>query len=178
MKNIKLIISGFGGQGALFAGRVLSQSVMQEDYQVTFLASYGAEMRGGTANCHIKISDTPIGSPLIENPNALIALNLPSFNRYIKSLEPNGDLILNSSLINQDVSINDLKVIKIPASEIAEEIGSIKAANIVCLGAFIKISNIVKIETVESALIYVLGNKHKKLTEINLQALRKGFSTI
>src|SRR5512139_3241904 len=135
----ELIISGFGGQGALFAGQILSYAASEAGKFVTWIPSYGPEMRGGTAHCTVVISDEPIGSPLVRRPTSVIALNLPSFQKYEGLVKPSGLLVYNSSLIDARPMRGDIRYAAVPANVIAEQLGNVRQANVVLLGAFLAV---------------------------------------
>lgn len=176
----EIIISGFGGQGALFAGQLLAYAGMDAGKYVTWIPSYGPEMRGGTAHCTVVVSDEPIGSPLIRHPSAVIALNLPSLDRYEGLVKPGGLLIYNSSLISRPVYRTDLRVIAVPANDISIEEtllmgeGDARLANVVVLGTLVAATGIVPLETVEAALIAHLPARHQRWLAPNQAALRRG----
>jgi 2-oxoglutarate ferredoxin oxidoreductase subunit gamma len=171
---IKTIFAGFGGQGVLSMGLNLAQAAMVEGKHVTYLPSYGAEVRGGTANCTVAVSDEDIASPVASSPEFIVVMNKPSLFRFQNLLESAGVLFINSSLIDAETTRGDIEVILVPANTIAEELGSPKAANMVMLGAFIKKSNLVSLETVIEELKNVLGKK-KSLLGINTKALKTGY---
>ena len=170
----EIIIAGFGGQGVLFAGQVLAYAAMDNGMEVTWIPSYGPEMRGGTANCTVIISDEEIGSPLVRNPKALIAMNLPSLDKYESTVAENGTLILNSSLIERNVEREDLQCVRVPANEIAESLGDKRMTNIVMVGSLLVAEPVLPIEAIEAALQDHLPERHKKLLPLNYQALREG----
>lgn len=170
----EVIIAGFGGQGVLFAGQLLSYTAMDEGKEVTWIPSYGPEMRGGTANCTVVISDEEIGSPLVKNPTAVIAMNLPSLEKFEDLVEEDGVLVVNASMINREVTRKDIKVVSIPANEIAGEIGSERAVNMVLVGALLGNMDLLSIEAVEKALKAHLPERHKKFLPLNIEALHKG----
>jgi 2-oxoglutarate ferredoxin oxidoreductase subunit gamma len=170
----EIIISGFGGQGALFAGQILAYTAMDEGRHVTWIPSYGPEMRGGTANCTVIISDDDIGSPLVHYPTAAIAMNLPSLDKYEPLIAPGGVLIVNSSLTNRAANRRDIRVISFPANAIAEELGNTRLANLIMAGAVLSATRVLTIESVEKALEVHLPQRHQKLLEANRQALRRG----
>jgi 2-oxoglutarate ferredoxin oxidoreductase subunit gamma len=170
---IKTIFTGFGGQGALSMGLNLAQAAMAEGKNVTYLPSYGAEVRGGTANCTVAISDEDIASPVASSPEFIVVMNKPSLVRFQNLLQSGGVLFINSSLVDAETTRGDIEVIRIPANTIAEELGSPKSANMVMLGAFIKKSNLVSLETVIEELKNVLKKK-KSLIDINTKALKTG----
>ena len=173
MQN-EIVIAGFGGQGVLFAGQVLAYAAMDGGKEVTWIPSYGPEMRGGTANCTVIIADEEIGSPLVRNPQALIAMNLPSLDKYEPLITQDGTLIVNQSLVNRPVQREDLQTIFIPANEMAESLGDKRLTNIVMVGALLAQLPVLSIESVEDALKDHLPERHKKLLPLNYQALRAG----
>ncbi len=174
MAEERIIIAGFGGQGVLMLGKLLAEAGMNEGKQVTWLPSYGPEMRGGTANCNVIISDEAIGAPIVTEATGLIAMNLPSLDRFESSVLPGGWLLLNSSLIPRAPSRRDLRVLSIPANDIAQRQGSPKVANVVLLGACLALCNPVQKASVASAIEEVLGKTRQHLLSINLNALEAG----
>ena len=174
---IKTIFAGFGGQGVLSMGLNLAQAAMLENLHVTYLPAYGAEVRGGTANCTVSVSDEEIASPVASAPTFVVAMNQPSMIRFQNRLQSGGIFFLNSSLINEQVSRGDLEIVNVPANTLAEEMGNVKSANMIMLGAFIKKSNILHIDSVIEGLNVALkGNK--KLITINTDALKKGYDLL
>lgn len=170
----EVIVSGFGGQGVLFIGQLLAYTGMDEGKEVTWIPSYGPEMRGGTANCTVVISDEEIGSPFVKNPTAVIAMNLPSLDKYEPLVESGGVLVVNTSMVNREVAREDITVVNIPANDIAEEIGSGRSANMVMLGALLGNMDLLSLEAVEKALEGHMPERHKKFLSANKEALRKG----
>ena len=170
----RIIISGFGGQGIMLIGRLLAYAGMIEGKKVAWMPSYGPEMRGGTANCTVIISSNEIGSPIVSHPKILIAMNQPSLDKFELTVNKDGLIIMNDSLIEREVKRNDVKVIKIPADDIADKLGNSRAANMVILGAYVEQSEIVKMDTVCKALDKALAGRDKKLLELNKEALKKG----
>jgi len=170
----EIIFSGFGGQGALFAGQLLAYAAMDEGKHVTWIPSYGPEMRGGTAHCIVIVSDEEIGAPIIRNPTAAVVLNIPSMDKYESLIKPNGVLVINRSLITKPATRPDIAALDVPANDIATELGNVRMANVVLLGALLEASNIVSIESVSKALESHLPEKRKHLAGPNQQALRKG----
>jgi 2-oxoglutarate ferredoxin oxidoreductase subunit gamma len=170
----EIIISGFGGQGALFAGQLLAYGALAEGRYVTWIPSYGPEMRGGTANCTVIISDEEIGSPLVRNPKAAVVLNLPSLDKYEPLVVPGGILVANSSLINRGPSRFDITSVFIPANELAETLGNRRLLNMVTLGALLACLPVLPLEAIERALKDHLPARHSKLLPVNYQALRQG----
>jgi len=171
----EIIIAGFGGQGVLFGGQVLAYAAMDTDKDVTWIPSYGPEMRGGTANCTVVIADHEIGSPLVKNPPLAIALNLPSFDKYEEVLAPGGTLIVNQSMVDREAKRDDINVIFVPCNEIAEEIGDKKLMNMVAIGALLTALPEVTIKDIEKALEGHLPARHKHLLPKNYEALKRGY---
>jgi 2-oxoglutarate ferredoxin oxidoreductase subunit gamma len=171
----EIIIAGFGGQGVLFGGQVVAYAAMDAGKEVTWIPSYGPEMRGGTANCTVVIADDEIGSPLVKNPPLAIALNLPSFDKYEESLATGGTLIVNQSMVDREAKRADINVVMVPCNEIAEEIGDKKLLNMVAVGALLTVLPEVTIQDVEKALEGHLPARHKHLLPKNFEALRRGF---
>jgi 2-oxoglutarate ferredoxin oxidoreductase subunit gamma len=169
-----VILSGFGGQGILFAGQLLTHAGMEAGWEVTWIPSYGPEMRGGTANCTVVISDEPIGSPLIRNPMIAVVLSPEAMAKYEPLVQPGGLLVVNSSLVREPATRPDLKVIEIPASELATELGTVKMANVVMLGALLGARPIVDMATVERVLEKQLQGNKRRMVEPNQRALRAG----
>lgn len=170
----EIIISGFGGQGVLFAGQLLAYTGLAEGRHVTWIPSYGPEMRGGTAHCTVIISDDEIGSPLVRNPDALLVLNPPSLDKYAPLVSPGGVLIVDSSLVTAGANRDDIQEIRLPAKEIAAELGVPQIANVVMLGALAQATGVARIETLEQVLQEHLGARHRDTLEANRRALRRG----
>ena len=170
----EVIVSGFGGQGVLFIGQLLGYTGLDEGKEVTWIPSYGPEMRGGTANCTVVVSDEEIGSPFVKNPTAVIAMNLPSLDKYEDLVKPGGVLVVNASMVNRAVDRDDIIVVSIPANEIAEELGSMRSVNMVMLGALLGNLDLLSLDAVEKALEGHLPQRHQRFLEANKQALRKG----
>ncbi len=172
----KIIISGFGGQGVMLSGNILCYGGMKEGKFVSFFPSYGAEMRGGTANCQIIISDEPIGSPVVDGPDILMAFNKPSYLKFSSKVRPHGTTILNSDLYtNENLLDND---IEIPGNTLAAEAGSSLTLNTVMLGAMISASSAVDIKSIEKAIPEALGEKKRKFWDMNIKAMYLGFNHI
>lgn len=172
--QIEIVISGFGGQGALFAGQVLAYAAMDAGRHVTWIPSYGPEMRGGTAHCTIIIADDEIGSPLVRYPAAVIAMNQPSLDKYEPLVASGGVLIVNASLTTRRPQRADIRLVEIPANAIAEELGNVRLANIVLTGALLAATGALPVEAVEQALGAHLPERHRHLQAANSQALRRG----
>lgn len=171
----EIIIAGFGGQGVLFGGQVVAYAAMDAGKEVTWIPSYGPEMRGGTANCTVVIADDEIGSPLVKNPPLAIALNLPSFDKYEETLATGGTLIVNKSMVDRAAKRDDINVIMVPCNEIAEEIGNKKLMNMVAVGALLTVLDDITLKDVEKALEGHLPKRHAHLLPKNFEALRRGF---
>ena len=170
----EIVIAGFGGQGILFAGQLLAYAGMGEGKEVTWFPSYGPEMRGGTANCTTIIADEEIGAAVVRNPKAVIVMNLPSFDRYVKEVKPGGVLVINSSLIERKVERQDITAIYIPGNQIAEKLGEARLANLALLGGLLANLEVLPIEALEKALKDHLPVRHQRLLPLNIQALREG----
>jgi 2-oxoglutarate ferredoxin oxidoreductase subunit gamma len=170
----EIIFSGFGGQGALFAGQLLAYAALDSGLHVTWIPSYGPEMRGGTAHCTVVISDAPIGSPLVRRPSAAVVLNLPSFEKYEPLVKAGGVLVYNSSLINKSPGRADIRYLPIPANDIAEELGNVRQANVVLLGGYLAITGALPLEAVEQALERHLPERQRRFLASNKEALRRG----
>lgn len=169
-----IIISGFGGQGTLFAGQVLTYAGMAAGKEVTWIPSYGPEMRGGTANCTVVISDNLIGSPLVLNPDIVIAMNLPSLEKYEALVKEGGYLLANSSLINKEFTRDGINSFFIPANKLAEDLGNSKMASMLITGAMIEFTGILTLDQVKSALENNIAERHKKTIPLNFEAIDKG----
>lgn len=170
----EIVIAGFGGQGVMFAGQVLAYAAMDAGKEVTWIPSYGPEMRGGTANCTVIISDEEIGSPMVLNPKAVIVLNLPSLDKYEPLIVSGGVLVANSSLINRAIERTDIEAVFLPANEIAESIGDKRLTNMTALGAMLARLPVLPLEAIEKALEDHLPERHKSLLSVNFEALRQG----
>lgn len=172
MANI--IIAGFGGQGVLVMGQMITYAGMTEDKAVSWMPSYGPEQRGGTCNCSVVVTEGEIGSPLVTVPDVAIVMNGPSFERFEPKVGKEGLLIYNSSLIHHTSERDDIRVIGVPANEIADELGNSRVANMVMLGAFIGATGLVAEASIEKALHAVLSERHHHLIPLNMQALERG----
>jgi len=170
----EIIIAGFGGQGILFSGQLLSYAAMENDLETTWIPSYGPEMRGGTANCTVIISDEEIGSPVVRNPQVAVAMNRPSLDKYEPLVKKGGYLVVNTSIVDRPVERKDINVILVPANEVAEELGDRRMANMVILGALLANLSILPLEAIEKALREHLPERHHVLLPKNYQALREG----
>ena len=175
METTKYLFAGFGGQGILFSGKVLAYKGLTENKNVSWLPSYGPEMRGGTANCSVIISDTPVGSPIVSNPDVLIAMNLPSLDLYESKVQKGGIIFVDSSLVERKVVRDDVKVFYIPATKIASDNNIPKLANMIIVGKVLKETNgFENEEGVNEALKKVISAKHSDMLEVNLKAMRLG----
>ncbi len=170
----EIITAGFGGQGVLFTGQLLTYAAMDEGREVTWIPSYGPEMRGGTANCTVVISDEEIGSPMVSDPQAVIAMNLPSLDKYEGKVRPGGVLVVSESMVDRAVSRQDIKVVMVKANEIAEELGDKRMMNMVLLGALIANLPVIPLEAIEKALAGHLPERHHKMLPKNYEALKRG----
>ncbi len=171
----QILIAGFGGQGVLFAGKFLAYKGLLEDKQVSWLPSYGPEMRGGTANCSIIISDEPVGSPIVSKPDVLIAMNLPSLDKYENEAVSGATIIVDSTLITRKVNRTDVNVFYIPATKMAKDMNAPSLANMIMLGKMIKESNAVNIDNLEDAMKKVVPPKKADLISVNLSAVKLGY---
>jgi 2-oxoglutarate ferredoxin oxidoreductase subunit gamma len=170
----ELIIAGFGGQGVLFAGQLLAYAAMDEGREVTWIPSYGPEMRGGTANCTVIIADEEIGSPLVRNPHAVVAMNLPSLDKYEPLLKPGGVQVVNTSMVNRAAQRSDVTTVLIPGNEIAESLGDQRMTNMVLLGGLLANLPVLSLAALERALKAHLPVRHHRLLPMNIQALTRG----
>jgi 2-oxoglutarate ferredoxin oxidoreductase subunit gamma len=173
---IKTVFSGFGGQGVLSMGHTLASAAMLEGKYVTYFPSYGAEVRGGTANCTVSISDEEIASPVASQPDFVVSMNQPSFLRFQSLFQSGGLILVNSSMVNITSVRGDIEVVEIPTSELAEKLGNLKVANMIILGVFIKVSNITPFTLLLKNLPAILGEKRSRLLKINKEALELGFN--
>ncbi len=172
----EILIAGFGGQGVLFAGKCLAYEGLEENKQVSWLPSYGPEMRGGTASCGVIISDDPVGSPIVSKPTILIAMNLPSLDRYENDTVAGGKIFVDSSLIAREVERKDVDAYYIPATRLANELGTPTLANMIILGKMIKETGLVTLESATEAMKHVVSAKRASLLEANIKALETGFN--
>lgn len=177
-KTTKFLFAGFGGQGILFAGRLLAYCGLMEEKMISWLPSYGPEMRGGTANCSIIISDMEIGSPIVSKPDILVAMNLPSLDKYENDTVNSGMIFYDSSLINREVLRNTVKSFSIPATRLASENNLEGLANMVMLGKVIKESGITEYDIVKKAMQKVVSAKKQALFELNLKAIKLGYDFV
>lgn len=174
MSNI--LLAGFGGQGVLFAGKIMAYAGLMEEKYVSWLPSYGPEMRGGTANCSVCISDQPIGSPLVLNPDVLIAMNLPSYDKFIDAVVPGGIAVIDSSLISKKCERTDIQCFYVPATELADSQGLKGLANIIILGKALEGAKFASLDAVEKAIMKCVPPKKQHLAEPNIKAVKLGMS--
>ncbi|GAB4328532.1 MAG: 2-oxoacid:acceptor oxidoreductase family protein [Calditrichia bacterium] len=172
-KNPEIKAAGFGGQGILLLGLGMAQTGMLEGYNVSWIPSYGPEMRGGTANCHVRISEEPVGSPLVTNPTVLVAMNRPSLEKFEKDVKEGGLIIYDSSLIDVEPTRKDVEIMPLPATKMADELGNTRVANMVVLGAYVGYTNALNLESVYETLNYIISRK--RLININKEAVKKGY---
>ncbi|UCC78446.1 MAG: 2-oxoacid:acceptor oxidoreductase family protein [Candidatus Zixiibacteriota bacterium] len=173
-----IIMSGFGGQGIISGGIMLAYAGMIEGKQVTFFPAYGAEMRGGTANCSVVISSDPVASPVVGNPDSLLIMNEPSLARFEDSLKPDGLMIINSSLVASKPTRTDIAAIEIPVSDLAEGVGNIKTANMVILGAYARKTGAVSIDGLKNSIEKVYVRASASMVEMNKKAIDKGAEAV
>ena len=175
---VATIFSGFGGQGVLSMGSTLASAAMLEGKHVTYLPAYGVEVRGGTANCTVVVSDEEIASPVASNPEFVVAMNQPSFARFQSILQAGGLLCANSSIVNTESARSDIEILTIPTSELAEQLGSMKVANMVMLGALVRASGMISMDAMLENLTAILGEGKAKLLKLNREALLCGYNYI
>lgn len=169
-----IVFAGSGGQGVMFAGQLLCYAAMDEGYNVTWIPSYGPEMRGGTANCFVVISERQIGSPVVQQPDMAVVFNLPSALKFAPTVAPGGLLVVNGSLTNQAISRDDIEVVIIPATDIASRLGSLQLTNMVLLGALLAANPVIPLRALHTALENHLPEHRRNLLALNFQALEQG----
>ncbi len=174
MKTTQILIAGFGGQGILFAGKFLAYKGLLEDLQVSWLPSYGPEMRGGTANCNVILSDDPVGSPIVTSPDVLIAMNLPSLQKYVDTVVPGGQIYVDSTLIAEKVTRTDVEVYYIPATAMAKEAGVSTLANMIIMGHLLQNNNQLSFEGAQVTVEKLVPAKKQELVGLNMKALEAG----
>jgi len=174
--TMKILVAGFGGQGVLFGGKFLVYTGMIAEKQVSWLPSYGPEMRGGTANCSVMISDKPIGSPIVTNPNLLIVMNGPSLDKFEADCEPNAQIIIDSALISRKVTRTDVEAFYIPATQIANDEGLDGLANMIIIGKAIKEANICSVDVLEAAMKKTVPERKKAMFDSNMSAIMRGYN--
>ncbi|MBF0543665.1 MAG: 2-oxoacid:acceptor oxidoreductase family protein [Candidatus Riflebacteria bacterium] len=174
----RIILAGFGGQGILFLGKILAQVGMEAGRHVSWIPAYGPEMRGGTANCTVIISENPIASPLVTVPDTVLAMNGLSVTRFANRIKAGGMLMYNSSLIERQEFRDDVRLVEIPASEIADDLGNARVANLVMAGAYAKFTKLFSFDDIKKTLPSLFSSSKKDLMDINMAALEKGFSFV
>ncbi|MGI6357315.1 MAG: 2-oxoacid:acceptor oxidoreductase family protein [Bacillota bacterium] len=170
----EIILAGFGGQGVMLMGQILTYAGMLENKQVSWMPSYGPEMRGGTANCTVVISDSPVGSPLVTHPSIVVAMNRPSLDKFGPTVKPGGLLLYNSSLIDEPPTRTDITVVAVPANDLAAQMGNDRVANMIVLGAMLAKQPVVSLDAVHQALRKALPAHRHHLLPLNEQALARG----
>ena len=175
MSTTQILIAGFGGQGVLFAGKLIAYKGLLEDKHISWLPSYGPEMRGGTANCSVIVSDTPVGSPIVTKPDVLVAMNLPSLDKYENEVVPGGKIFIDSTLITRKVERTDVDVFYIPSTEIANEKGMSTLANMIITGKLLKEVPMLGFDGIDAPLSKVVSARHQDLLEVNKTALKLGY---
>ena len=174
MKTTQILIAGFGGQGVLFAGKFLAYKGLMEELQVSWLPSYGPEMRGGTANCSVVLSETPVGSPIITNPDVLIAMNLPSLQKFVNDVVPGGQIYVDSALIDAKVERTDVEVFYIPATQMAKDAGIATLANMIIVGCLLENNPELDFAGTDAVVSKLVPPKKAALVELNMKALEMG----
>lgn len=173
-KNWNFVFAGFGGQGILFTGKVVAYTGMVDNLEVSWLPSYGPEMRGGTANCSVCLSDTPIGSPLVLSPDALVVMNAPSYDKFIGMVEPGGTVVIDSTLIDRPMTRTDITAVYLPATRLAKEAGMAKLANLIMLGALYKATGFTELASLRKAVEKCVPPSKPELVELNMKAIEIG----
>ena len=176
MKTNQILIAGFGGQGVLFTGKMLAYKGMYEGKEVSWLPSYGPEMRGGTANCSVILSDTPVDSPIVSNPDILLVMNLPSLDKYENSVPAGGKIFVDSTFIDRKVERTDVDVYYIPATKIASDAGVPTLANMVLLGKVIKETGVISLDGMKAMFEKIISAKRQNLIETNLATIELGYN--
>ena len=174
MKTTQILFAGFGGQGILFSGKFLAYKGLLEDLQVSWLPSYGPEMRGGTANCNVILSETPVGSPIITEPDVLVAMNLPSLQKYVNTVVPGGQIYVDSTLIDAKVERTDVEVFYIPATQMAKDNGIATLANMIIVGHLLEHNSELDFNGVDAVVNKLVPPKKAALIELNMKALQLG----
>jgi 2-oxoglutarate ferredoxin oxidoreductase subunit gamma len=175
-KTTKILIAGFGGQGILFTGKAVAYTGLKVGMEVSWLPSYGPEMRGGTANCSVTLSDEPIGSPIVDKPDVLIAMNLPSLDKYYNDTEKGGYVIYDSSLISKEATRDDVTTIGIPATKLASDNALDGLANMIILGKVIKATGVLTLEQITNSLAQMIPAKKAALLDKNIKAMEIGYN--
>ena len=172
----QILIAGFGGQGVLFAGKFIAYKGLVEGKELSWLPSYGPEMRGGTANCSVILSDEPVGSPIVSEPDVLMVMNLPSLDKYESIVKKGGKIILDSSLIGRKVERDDVEVFYLPATQLANENNIPKLANMIIAGKLMKECDAVSYDNIKEALAHVVSARHQDMMDVNLGAIEIGYN--
>ena len=175
-KTTKILIAGFGGQGILFTGKAMAYTGLKVGLEVSWLPSYGPEMRGGTANCSVTLSSEPIGSPIVDKPDVLIAMNLPSLEKYLNETEQGGYIVYDSSLINKECARDGVSIFGIPATKLASDNGLDGLANMIILGKVIKETDVLTLDQIKSSLAQMIPAKKAELLERNIKAMELGYN--
>jgi 2-oxoglutarate ferredoxin oxidoreductase subunit gamma len=170
----EVVIAGFGGQGVMVIGQLLAHAGMEDGKQVAWIPSYGPEMRGGTANCTVIISDEEVGSPVVVNPGIVIVMNRPSLDKYEPLVRPGGLLIYNSSLISRQPERTDIRIVAVPANDEAQAMGNARLANTLMLGVLLGLTDMLPLEAVAGSMPEVFGPRHQDLLALNRRALERG----
>lgn len=173
-ESLNIVLAGFGGQGVLFAGKVIASAGLIEDREVSWLPSYGPEMRGGTANCSVCLSDEPIGSPLVVEPDALIAMNQPSFDKFVDAVRPGGVIVVDSAMVPELKEREDVKIYAIPAATLAEDAGIKGLGNIILVGKLFAATGFCDRETLDAAIDHCVPARKAQMIELNKKALGIG----
>jgi len=176
MKTANILLAGFGGQGILFAGKFLAYSGLYENRQLSWLPSYGPEMRGGTCNCSVILSDDPVGSPIVSTPNVLMVMNLPSLDKYEATAAPGAKLFIDSTLVERKVNRTDVEVFYVPATQMAADMGIPTLANMILIGKIIKETGVVSFDNMDAVLAKVISAKRQDMLGVNKQALDAGYN--
>ena len=176
MGTVQILIAGFGGQGVLFAGKFIAYKALLEGKQLSWLPSYGPEMRGGTANCSVIVSDDPVGSPIVSNPDVLMVMNIPSLDKYENAAVKGAKIFVDSTLIERKVARTDVDTFYIPATQMANEAGISTLANMIMVGKVIRETGVVSYDNIVYALKKVVSAKHANLLDVNLKALEMGYN--
>ncbi|MDR1916647.1 MAG: 2-oxoacid:acceptor oxidoreductase family protein [Synergistaceae bacterium] len=176
MSTSGILFAGFGGQGLLFSGKILATAGLIENREVSWLPSYGPEMRGGTANCSVRLSDEPIGSPIVSKPDILVAMNIPSYHKFISEVVPGGIVVTDSSLVKAHTDRMDIKRFEVEATKISQDEGLDGISNMILVGKLVKESGIISFNTLEKAVHKCVGEKKVHLLEYNIKAIKLGMS--
>ena len=176
MKTANILLAGFGGQGILFAGKFLAYSGLYEEKEISWLPSYGPEMRGGTSNCSVIISESPVGSPIVNNPDVLLVMNMPSLDKFEDAVVPDGKIFVDSTLIERIVKRDDVEVFYVPATKMAADAGVPTLANMILVGKIIKETAIVSFDNMDGVLKKVVSARKPELLELNKKALDAGYN--